>query len=285
MRQMNNGSAADEAMRRDLVAFIIRTFATLDDIEKFRPNWHIELIADRLQQAFRRKIKRLIINVPPRSLKSICGSVAFPAWALGQDPKLKFICVSHGQDLAGNHARDCRTVMESAWYRQLFPHSQLSADKRAEEEFLTRAGGGRYSTSIGGPLTGRGGNFIIIDDPIKSQDVHSSVRRAFINGWIDDTALSRLNDKKNDVVILIMQRVHVDDMTEYVMQKGGWEVLSLPAIAERDESFRLSNGRIVGRRPGKPCIQTTNRSTYWPKRVAKWARWRSPHNSSSNRCP
>lgn len=238
-------------MRKDLLAFIIRTFATLDDFEKFRPNWHIELIADRLQQTFERKIKRLVINVPPRSLKSICGSVAFPAWALGQDPKLKFICTSHGQDLTGKHARDFRTVMEASWYQRLFPHSQLKADKRAEEEFVTRAGGGRYSTSIGGPLTGRGGNFIIIDDPIKSQDVHSSVRRASNNGWIDETALSRLNDKKSDVIILIMQRVHVDDMTAYVMEKGGWEVLRLPAIAERDESFRLSNGQSVGRKAGE----------------------------------
>lgn len=247
----NNALAADALVRQDLMSFIIRTFATLDDAQKFRPNWHLELIADRLEQAFERKIKRLIINVPPRSLKSICASVAFPAWALGQNPKLRFICASYAQDLAGKHARDCRTIMESHWFRDLFPLAKLSADKRAEEQFETRAGGCRFSTSVGGTMTGRGGNFVIIDDPIKPQDAHSALKRMTSKTWLDETVLSRLDDKKNDVIILIMQRVHVDDLTAYVMEKGGWEVLRLPAIAEHDENFRLADGSTVGRKAGE----------------------------------
>lgn len=238
-------------LREDLHSFIMRTFDTLEGGKPFQPNWHIELIADRLQQAFDRKINRLIINVPPRSLKSICASVAFPAWALGRDPTLRIVCASYSQDLSGKLARDCRTVMEADWYRRVFPHAQLSRGKQAEEEFETAARGYRLSTSVGGTLTGRGGNLVIIDDPIKPQEAHSGPKRQSTNEWFDATLLSRLNDKKSDVIILIMQRMHLDDLTAHVLAKARWEILSLPAIAEEDECFRLSDGHTVGRKAGE----------------------------------
>ncbi|MCC7253551.1 MAG: phage terminase large subunit [Hyphomicrobium sp.] len=140
--------------------------------------------------------------------------------------------------------------METNWYQRVFPHARLNRDKRAEEEFETARGGYRLSTSVGGTLTGRGGNFVIIDDPIKPQDSSSDALRKKANEWFDTTLLSRLNDKKNDVIILIMQRVHVDDLTAHVLEKGGWKVLRLPAIAEKDECFQLSDGRTVGRKAG-----------------------------------
>ncbi|MDQ8699207.1 phage terminase large subunit [Hyphomicrobium sp. LHD-15] len=248
---MQDRLLVEALVRNDFLSFIMRTFDTLEGGKPFFPNWHIELIADRLQQAFDRKIKRLIINVPPRSLKSICASVALPAWALGRDPTLRIVCASYSQDLAGKLARDCRTVMDADWYRRAFPHTRLNRDKRAEGEFETTKGGYRLSTSVGGTLTGRGGNFVIIDDPIKPQDAYSDARRQSANEWFDSTLLSRLNDQKTDVIIIIMQRVHIDDLTAHVMEKGGWEVLCLPLIAEQDESFRLSDGNAVGRKSGE----------------------------------
>jgi predicted phage terminase large subunit-like protein len=122
----------------------------------------------------------------------------------------------------------------------------------AEEEFETLAGGYRLSTSVGGTLTGRGGNFIIIDDPIKPQDAQSEPRRQSVKQWYDSTLYSRLDNKKNDVIILIMQRVHVDDLVAHVMEKEEWEYLRLPAIAEDDENYKLSDGQIVGRGFGEP---------------------------------
>ncbi len=110
-------AALDVALRQSLTSFIAKTFQTVDGSQTYSHNWHIRLLADHLERAYRREIRRLLITLPPRSLKSICASVAFPAWALGQDPKLHLVCASYSGELAGKHARDCRTVMDSAWYR------------------------------------------------------------------------------------------------------------------------------------------------------------------------
>ncbi len=136
-----------------------------------------------MERAYRGDIKRLLITLPPRSLKSICASVAFPAWALGQDPKLHLVCASYSGELAGKHARDCRTVMDSAWYKQAFPKTRINRRKSAEEEFETTQKGYRLSTSVGGTLTGRGGSFLIIDDPIKPQDALSEAKRGKVRKW------------------------------------------------------------------------------------------------------
>jgi len=238
-------------LRQDLFTFIAKTFATIDGSQEFSSNWHIEVIADRLMRAYRREVKRLIIALPPRNLKSISASVAFPAWALGKNPALRFICASYSQELSAKLARDCRTVMSTPWYQRAFPNGRLNPDKMAEGEFETLSGGSRLSTSVGGTLTGRGGNFIIIDDPIKPQEAQSQARRESVKQWYDSTLYSRLDNKKDDVIILIMQRVHVDDLVAHVMEKEDWEFLRLPAIAEDDERYALSDGRRVGRRAGE----------------------------------
>ncbi len=242
-------------LRTDLLTFIGRTYATVDGRTQFLPNFHIELIADRLMAAYRREIKRLIITLPPRSLKSISASIAFPAWALGQDPKLRIICASYAQEFSGDLARKCRKVMLSPWYRGAFPQGALNPNKLAEEEFETIAGGSRLSTSLGGSLTGRGGNFIIIDDPIKALDAQSKANRERVKDWYDSTLYSRLDSKDDDVIILVMQRVHVDDLVAHVQEKEDWELIELPAIAVCDERFELlkplGNVRYLGRKAGE----------------------------------
>jgi len=117
-------------------------------------NWHVEVMAATLEQCRQGKVRRLIINIPPRHLKSLCASVAFPAWLLGHDPTAQVICVSYGQELADKLARDCRAVMMSPWYQRLFP-TRLAAHKQAVQEFVTTKQGFRLATSVGGALTGR----------------------------------------------------------------------------------------------------------------------------------
>ena len=178
------------------------------------------------------EIKRLIILMPPRSLKSICASVALPAWLLGSDPTRRIICVSYSADLAAKHARDCRAVMTAPWYQRVFPSTRLDPAKSAETEFMTTQRGFRLATSTGGTLTGRGGNIMIIDDPMKPADAHSDARRLDLQQWYSNTLLSRLDDKNTGAIVLVMQRLHIDDLAGYLMEQGGWEVLSLPAIAD-----------------------------------------------------
>lgn len=232
----------DMILRQDLSSFIHRCFQHLDPHTPFASNWHLDLLSDRLRQVFEGKIKRLIINVPPRSLKSISASVAFPAWVLGLNPSQRIICASYGQDLSNKMARDCLSIMQSPWYCRAFP-TEIS-QRSATADFETTARGGRLATSVGGVLTGRGGDIIIIDDPVKPDEAMSDTSRQNANDWYDNTLYTRLNNKREGAIILIMQRLHLDDMVGHVLEKEPWTVVSLPAIAtEREEwTYRTLSG-------------------------------------------
>jgi len=177
-------------LRQDLMGFIHRSFYELNPQTILVNNPHLEVVASRLEACRLGKTKRLIVNLPPRSLKSHTVSVAFVAWLLGHNPASQIICASYGQDLADKHARDCRTLMASNFYRRLFPRTRLSTDKQSVNEFLTTAQGFRMSTSVGGVLTGRGADLIILDDPLKPDDALSETRRNSVNKWYDNIFVS-----------------------------------------------------------------------------------------------
>lgn len=222
-------------LRNDFFAFIERSFYQLNPDAQFIPNWHIEVIASELDRCLRGETKRLIICVPPRSLKSHCASVAFPAWLLGHKPSTQIICASYAQDLADKLALDCRSLMNSDWYGKVFS-TRLSTQRQAVSEFMTEAQGVRLATSVGGVLMGRGGDFIIIDDPLKPDEAVSDARRDAVNEWYQSTLYSRLNNKATGCIIIIMQRLHEDDLVGHVLQHGDWKVLRFPAIAVEDET-------------------------------------------------
>lgn len=226
-------------LRGDLSSFIERCFRALNPQTPFLSNWHLRLIAAKLEACRLGQCRRLVINVPPRSLKSIAASVAFPAWLLGHQPSTRIICASYGQELAAKLALDTRLVMEDPFYGELFPGTQILARRQMTTDFMTTAHGGRMATSVGGVLTGRGADFMIIDDPTKPEEALSDAQRQGANTWFDQTALSRLDNKNTGVIIIIMQRLHMDDLVGHVLEQGGWEVLSLPAIAPEDETHRI----------------------------------------------
>jgi predicted phage terminase large subunit-like protein len=151
--------------------------------------------------------------------------------------------VSYSEGLAAKHANDCRALMRSPKYHRLFP-TRISRAKDTELEIMTTARGFRLAASIGGTLTGRGGNIIIIDDPQKPQDANSQNAREQVQQWISNTLLSRLDNKSNDAIILVMQRLHEDDLPGYLLRQGGWEHLNLPAIAEVEQQIALAPGRF-----------------------------------------
>jgi len=237
-------------LRQDLPSFTEKCFYTVSPADQFRRNWHHEVVAHHLSLCRSGQIKRLIITLPPRYLKSIMTSVAFPAWLLGHDPRQKIVCVSYSQDLAAKHARDCRSVMESRWYLDLFPGTRLDAAKNAEAEFMTSERGFRLATSTGGTLTGRGGNIIIIDDPLKPQDALSDIRREGANQWFDNTLYSRLDNKHEGVIIIVTQRLHLEDLVGHVLKQEDWVHVSMPAIAEVEQTYQLSNGEQFARPVG-----------------------------------
>ncbi len=228
----------DALMRRDLGTFIRMAFAELNPGATYQHNWHIDLIADRLTQVYQGKIKRLIINIPPRYLKSISASVAFPAWVLGQDPTKRVITASFSSELADKLGRDCLSLVRSPVYRRLFPKTHISPARKAAYDFTTTKQGYRYAVSTGGSLTGRGADILIIDDPLKPDEASSEAERKRVNDWFDGTALTRLDNKRDGAIVIIMQRLHLDDLVGHVLAKGeDWHLINLPAIAEVEETL------------------------------------------------
>jgi predicted phage terminase large subunit-like protein len=239
--------------RNDLYTFTHRAFLELNPQVRFLHNWHNELISAKLDACFRGQINRLIINLPPRSLKSHAVAVAFPAYILGHNPSAQIICASYAQDLANKHSMDCRNLMASEWYRGLFP-TRLSPHKQSVQEFLTTQNGFRLATSVGGVLTGRGADLIVVDDPLKPDEALSDTQRNAVNEWFDHTLYSRLNDKRTGCIIIIMQRLHEDDLVGHVLEQETWEHVRLPAIAEEDEIHLIESPfgtRTVCRKTGE----------------------------------
>jgi predicted phage terminase large subunit-like protein len=237
----------DALTRLDFWIFVQRVFAELTS-EEFSDNFHIQLLCAEVDRVRTEDSVRLAVALPPRSLKSIIISVALPAWLLGHDPGIEVVCVSYGQELSDKLATDARRIMLTPWYRRLFPKTIL--ERQAVSHISTTGGGKRYSTSVGGPLTGIGADVIIVDDPMKPDEALSDVERNKINDWARHTLFTRLNNKGKDRIIIVQQRLHEDDMIGHVMERAGFELLSFPAIAQADEVHPIHTpfGTLVHKR-------------------------------------
>ncbi|MBU3591194.1 phage terminase large subunit [Polynucleobacter sp. 78F-HAINBA] len=226
-------------LRTDFMSFIELAHSILCPGERFVPSPYLELLASELEKCRLGATKRLLICLPPRSLKSHSTSVCFVAWILAHNPSAKIICASYAQQLAEKLALDTRKLMQSAQYQSLFA-TRLNPHKSALHDFETTQSGGRRATSVGGALTGLGADFILVDDPTKIEDLFSEVMRNGTNNWFDGTLRSRLNDKVNGCIIVIMQRAHQDDLVGHLLARDpDWKLLSLPAIAECDEHYLI----------------------------------------------
>ena len=233
-------------LRSDFTAFVQKVFLEVSPNAHYLDNWHIDLICHELEALLAGKNPRLIVNIPPRYMKSIICSIAFPAYILGKNPKATIIAVSYNEDLSQKLALDCKRVMESEWYRDTFPNTRLSKNKKAIADFETSRGGGRFSTSVNGTLTGRGADYLIIDDPIKPDDALSDLLRKKTNDWYGSTLYSRLNNKNDGKIMVIMQRLHDEDFTGYLLQTDKtFKHLNIPAIAETHETWQLKHKTVV----------------------------------------
>lgn len=236
-----NNDFVNALTRQSLELFIGRTFCQLNPGTTFLPNWHIKAIAYHLDLVRTGQIARLIIAMPPRSLKSIAASIAFPAFVHGHDPTREILCASYAQDLASKLHNDCRAVLRSPFYQQAFPNTAIDPRKDTESETKTTAGGVRFASSVGGVITGRGGDLIVIDDPLRADDAMSEASRNRVIDWYGGTLMSRLNDKRKAAIVIVSQRLHINDLIGHVQRTGdNWTVLELPAIADRDRKIQIS---------------------------------------------
>ena len=237
--------------RNDFLSFVRACFHTLNPNTPLLMNWHISALTYELELILRGESRRLIVNEPPRSLKSLVCSIAFPAFLLGHDPTKRIIVVSYSIDLAVKLSNDFRIIVNSPWYRALFPMMRISPIKNTELEIATDQYGYRLATSLDGSMVGRGATHIIIDDYLKPSDAPYETKRTNANNWFFNTALSRLDDKLTGVIVVVGQRLHGDDLAGTLLQSSNeWRLLSLPAIAEEDEEVQISDTELHIRHPG-----------------------------------
>lgn len=240
-------------LREDLYAFLERSFLELEPGTAFSPNWHYQHLCHKLMQVSRGEVKRLIINVPPRSGKSLLASVAWPMFVMGYDPTRRLMCVSHTEALAREFSINRRTLAQSSWYRRLFPEMQLNSPRPRDLELRTTQHGYVYAAGVGGAVLGRGADLIIVDDPIKALAALSKAERRRVAEFYDNTLVTRLNDKIHGAIVIVMQRLHEEDLVGHVLERGQWEVVTLPAIARQESAYPLSStpGHTHVRRAGE----------------------------------
>lgn len=238
--------------RRSFFAFTWKVFQTLhpDPADAFIPNWHVEAICHALEDARVGATRRLVITVPPRHLKSISAAVAYPAFLLGHDPGCRILVASYSLDLARKHSDDFRTILESDWYRRLFPLTKINLRGTRGEEIRTTSKGVRKAVSTGGAVTGFGADYVIVDDLLKAQDATSETEREHAKTYLDSSLLTRINNPEKGRIIAIQQRLHEDDPAGYLLSKGIYRHLNLPAIAEDDEGIATGPGRFHLRNKG-----------------------------------
>jgi len=207
----------------------------------YQPAWIHEKIAEQLEKVESGEIKRLMLFVPPRYGKSELGSINFPAWYLGKHPEKEIIVASYSADLAQDFGYKTRNLVNSQEYQEIF-ECRLRDDSQSKAKWLTQSGGGYTAVGVGGAITGRGADILLIDDPFKNrEEAESQLIRDKIWNWYTSTAYTRL--EKDAKIVLITTRWHKEDLAGHLLraqQEGGekWEVVDFPAIAERDEEFR-----------------------------------------------
>jgi predicted phage terminase large subunit-like protein len=216
----------------DFPAFLARSFHELHPSRNFANNWHLDAMAALLRRMDEGEIPRSLITMPPRTLKSFTVSVAWVGFLLGKNPATKIIVVSYSEKLAEELSIATRKLMESSFYRGLFPKTVL--DKSTSLHFTTTQFGMRLATSIGGANTGFGADWIIIDDPHNATEIGSQAAREEVKTFYQNTLNSRYIDPGNCKVLLVMQRLHPEDLAGHVLSSGGWFHLNLQAIATED---------------------------------------------------
>ena len=239
----------EAACRMDFLSFFQWCFYVLEPGSTLNMNWHHYAMAYHLELVLRGLIKRLIIVAPPRTLKSLMASVAFPAYILGRNPAKRVIGISYGSDLQIIFSNLCRAIIDTPDYQKFFSRTRLS--KNTETEFYTTQGGYRYARSAEGSLLGTGGDFLILDDFQKPLDALSEARRASTNSLYYKAVATRINNQHTGAIIAIGQRLHPDDYIGMLLRSGeGWTLLSLPAIAEKEEYVPIGPGQPHLRRVG-----------------------------------
>lgn len=261
----------------DLGTFIRLFWGVLEPSTPYVHGWHLDALAEHLEACADGQIRNLLINVPPRHMKSLAVSVFFPVWMWIRKPETRFLYSSYALSLSIRDSRKCRQIIESPKFQACFGHAfriyedtgitdavlnvpfELEDDQNQKIRFENDKTGYRIATSVGGATTGEGGDFVVSDDPQSVQEKDSSTVRDSTLTWWDETMSTRLNDQKTGVKIVVMQRMHEKDLSGHILKQGGYVHLNLPAEYESSQKCVTCLGWQDPR--------TREGELLWPERV------------------
>lgn len=221
-----------------LADFARSAFGLLEPARDYIHNWHIDAICDHLTACTRLQITNLIINIPPRHMKSLLVSVFWPCWVWSYLPHTRWMTMSYNESLAIRDAVKSRSIMRSSWYQSHWGHVwSFSGDQNVKSRYENNHYGFRMAGGVAGTATGEGGEFIIVDDPHKVQETNSEKSLMTVSHWWSDTMSTRDNTPGETVRVIIMQRIHQRDLTGSVLERMAgdgtkYELLCLPAEYE-----------------------------------------------------
>jgi len=237
-----------EKCSRDFYFYFKRAWEIVEPKTPLLENWHHELIAEYLTACYLRQIKKLIINIPPRYAKSNLATVIFPTWVWINDPEERFLFTSYSSGLSTMHSLHRRNILESKWYHARWGNIfRMATDQNVKTEYENDKRGRMIATSMAGTATGKGGNFLMIDDPHDTTRAESTVKRESDILEFDQKFSTRLDDKERGIIIIIMQRLHTNDLTGHCLEQGDWEHLKVPCEAHEKTTiiFPISGKKIV----------------------------------------
>jgi len=231
----------------------------------FVDNWHLPIVCEKLEAVSAGKIKRLVINVPPGTTKSLLVSVFWPLWEWTINPSTKWMFASYDASLSARHARIALKVLQSPWFQKRFD-VRLTEIRPAATDYENEDGGFRFSTSVAGKATGRHADIQVVDDPIKPHDVRGSLavtKKAIqaVSEWWKGTASSRRVDAATFRRVIVMQRLHEDDLAGEMLREGGWEHLCLPMRYEPEQVCPCNDPECT-----PEDIRTHPGELLWPER-------------------
>ena len=227
--------------------------------KNWQPNWHTDVIDEYLEAVTLGQIKRLVINQPPRTSKSTKVSIMWPCWSWTRNPGLRWFFSSYSNSLSRTHGRQRRTILESKWYREHWGH-KFKIARHVLEDFRNSAQGVMVATSVGATGTGKGGDILVADDLLNTEQSYSEADRTRANRYFDQTFFTRTDDWQNTAIVIVMQRLHEDDLTGHALKSARdheWTLLRLPMEAEEHETIVYPrSGRVHTRKPGESLMES-----------------------------
>ncbi len=258
-----------ELYRREMADFVRDAWPIVEPVTRYSHNWHIDAICDHLSAISRGELQRLVVNVPPRFMKSLLVSVLWPAWEWGAFglPSSRWIFSTYAQRLSTRDSLKCRRVLESPWYRRLFGHLvRLTTDQNEKRQFENDRTGYRIATSVEGGATGEGADRIVVDDPHNVLDTESPAALETTLLWWDEAMSTRLNDQASGSKVIVMQRIKDNDLAGHVLAKGGYQHLMLPMEYERRRATVTFYGPGGEALPHYPDPRREDGELLWPER-------------------